>query len=96
MAKFVTYTEESKKSYGVDLQNPYKDVMTKEQISIGCLQRIADATELMAQNHSQLIRDRDNYKAYWQGKIIVCQRMARRISALQGVITKLKKKGKSE
>lgn len=39
--------------------NPYPG---DENIKLGCLQRIAAATELMANNHQQLVDERDRYK----------------------------------
>lgn len=66
--------------------------VTNEEIKIGALQRIADATEVMAQNHIKLQAERDQYKRWYEHEQKSSQRMARRIAALQGVITKLKKK----
>lgn len=65
---------------------------TLEQIQIGALQRIADATEKMASNYTALQNDRDLYMRWWKEQKAYSQKLARRISALQGVITKLKKK----
>ena len=61
-------------------------------LSLGCLQRIADATEKMAGNYTQLQSDRDWFKSRNEELRKSNSRMARRIAALQGVITKLKKK----
>jgi hypothetical protein len=65
--------------------------ITTEEIQVGALQRIADATEVMAKNHQNLIDERDRYKRRYEYEQKENQRMARRIAALQGVITKLKK-----
>jgi hypothetical protein len=64
-----------------------------EDVKIGCLQRIADATEAMAKNYQHLINDRDFYKRRYEEEKALGERMARRISALRGVITKMKKAG---
>ena len=60
-------------------------------LQTGCLQRIADAAELMAQNHADLVKERDDYKYLHEqdGKRI--DALLRSNAALRGVITKLKK-----
>jgi len=63
-----------------------------EDIQTGALQRIADATEAMAKNHQQIINERDRYKEWYENTKIREDLANRRIAALQGVITKLKKK----
>lgn len=91
MAKvFKSYREESKKDYGTEVEN--SENLTREQLEIGSLLRIADATEIIAQNYVKLQTDyeymrssRDKYKEE-------SERMADRIKALKGVITKMKNK----
>lgn len=64
---------------------------TIEAINAGSLQRIADAQELMAKNHSDLVGERDRAKAnaaYWRQQADLS---AGSIRALKGVVTKLKK-----
>jgi hypothetical protein len=68
--------------------------ITAEQIGVGALQRIADATEVMAQNYVTLQNDRDRHKRNWEYQKAESERMARRIAALQGVITKMKRENK--
>ena len=61
-----------------------------QQLSFGCLQRIATATEAMAQNYQKLIGERDYYKhesERQRQRSILWQRSN---AALRGVITKLK------
>lgn len=65
-----------------------------EHINTGSLQRIADATEIMAQNFIQLQNDRDMYKRWWKEQQEQSAKLSRRIAALQGVITKMKNKAK--
>lgn len=65
--------------------------VNNEEILIGAAQRIADATEAMAQNHIKLQNDRDQYKRWYDDGREERDRLYRRIAALQGVITKLKK-----
>lgn len=65
--------------------------MTTDRIGVGCLQRIADAVEKMASSYDSMRRDRDRHKDRADLLEKEGQRMARRISALQGVITKMKR-----
>ena len=61
------------------------------ELELGCLQRIAAATEAMANNHVRLIRERDNYEAACEAQAEEIELQQRRIAALRGVITKLKR-----
>ena len=63
-----------------------------EAINCGSLQRIADASEIMAQNHKKLIADRDMYEKLYNEHFSKVMKRDRTISALRGQITKLKKK----
>lgn len=74
-----------------------------QELQTGCLQRIADATELMATSHLELQKELQRLKAsenYWIGefqkKTEEKNALYRRISSLQGVITKMKKKAGSK
>ena len=65
---------------------------TSEAIKLGCLQRIADSTELIANNYSKMLYDLQFYK---KRSIELESKIAgknRTISALKGQITTLKKK----
>jgi len=64
---------------------------TKEDINAGSLQRIADATEKMAQSYVALIEERERYKRWYENQRDLVQIERRSNSALRGVITKLKK-----
>lgn len=65
----------------------------RKVVKLGCLQRIADATEKMASNYVALQAERD----YWRTRALDmekgCQHQRRRIVALRGAITRLKKAG---
>ena len=63
-----------------------------ETINCGSLQRIADATELMARSHADLIAERDKYLKWYEREMANKLRAQRYISSLRGVITKLRKK----
>lgn len=82
---FKNYREESKGGWGRDAE-----FITNEELTLGCMLRIADATELMAKNHTDLVKKLEHekgmseaYRTRWEGA-------ERRASALRGVITKLK------
>ena len=74
---------------GSDVANPSVDA-----ISAGSLQRIADATEKMAENWSRLADDRDYQKRRAEEAERYAAIRNRRISALRGVITRLKNRSK--
>lgn len=57
----------------------------------GCLQRIATATELAARNHAALVEERDRLKLWLDNTRKREDQLARRCSALRGVITRMKK-----
>lgn len=84
------YRDESRKNWAASSENP-----SLEQLTFGCLQRIADATESMATEYNRLIRDnkwlsssRDNYRND-------CERLRKQNASLRGVITRMKNKTKS-
>lgn len=79
-----TFKEASKQNWN--------SVNSTEHINAGSLQRIADATEKMAANYTAMQEDRDRYKSWYQESQADKAKLYRRISALQGVITKLKNK----
>jgi hypothetical protein len=63
----------------------------REDIKTGCLQRIADATEKMAQSHADLIASRDRYKRWYEDKSAECEQLARTIAGLRGTITRMRR-----
>jgi hypothetical protein len=67
---------------------------TIEAINCGSLQRIADATELMSKNYVQLQKGKEYYQKAYCEKRDQNERLYRQISAMKGVITKLKNKAK--
>lgn len=82
------YAEESRKIwYCTD-----RDTPTHEQLQLGCLQRIATATEKMCRDRDALERElRGAMKTavYWKKRAEAAERSN---SALRGVVTKLKKR----
>lgn len=65
---------------------------TSEDLQLGCLQRIADATEKMASNYQRMENDLAMYKRWYKEKCETVNNRDRSISSLRGQITKLKKK----
>lgn len=93
--KFVTYRDESKTKYGLPrevLSNGNTASATHEEVNVGSLQRIADACELMATNYIQLQRNEKYWKERAEENEACAKKAQRRIVALKGVITKLKKR----
>lgn len=85
------YREASRVNWGRD----GSESLSLEQINTGALLRIADATELMAKRHTELMTQRDMYER-WHDEEAQKRRLAeRRISSLKGQITKLKKKARA-
>lgn len=65
MSKSINLRAASKIQWTVEEKNgsPYPG---DDNISLGCLMRIADATEAMAVNHVRLQNDHDQYKRWYQ------------------------------
>jgi hypothetical protein len=64
---------------------------THEQITIGCLQRIASATEKMSQRYTDMERDLDWYKKRHLEHGAIIQRLVRSNNALRGHINRMKR-----
>lgn len=65
---------------------------TVEEIQVGCFQRIADATELMAKNYIQMERELKNYKEANLFSSHKINSLTATNKALRGHITRLKNK----
>ena len=63
-----------------------------DYVNMASLQRIADATELMAKRHQELLADVDWHMKRGDRWKDNAEKYQRQIKALKGVITKLKKK----
>ena len=70
----------------------FAELPTIEEINAGSLQRIADATEIMAKEYYKLLSDRDFYVRKFKEEYAQTKRLLRRIRALKGVITKMKRR----
>ena len=75
----------------MNLVNTAGNFPDNDQIQLGCLQRIADATELMAKNYQDLVDERDKYIRWYESSERTLKHLEKCNSALRGVITKLKK-----
>lgn len=80
------FKEESKKDWHSKAET------SDTHLQIGCLQRIAESLEKMEQPFTQLINDRTWYENSWKRAVYDNKCLKRRVAALQGVITKMKKK----
>lgn len=85
--KHRSYRDESRANWGTTSESP----LTLEQINAGALLRIADAAELMVRRHTELIAQRDYYKGRAEAEAGYARTLGRRVAALKGQITKLKK-----
>jgi hypothetical protein len=84
-----SYRVESRKDWAKDLpedKNPSRD-----DLQFGALLRIADATEAMAKNWNDLVRERDHAVQSKKNAWSVVDELRRKNAALRGVITKMKK-----
>jgi hypothetical protein len=89
MAKsFVSFRKGSRVNWGRSHEG---GIQPDSETQLGAILRIADATELMAQRHQELIDERDRYKKFYDNEWVRHKVSKRRIAALKGVITKLKR-----
>lgn len=63
-----------------------------QDLSLGCLQRIAAATEVMAKQYNDLLADAKYQKEAKERAYRECDRANRSNAALRGVIKRMKKK----
>ena len=64
---------------------------TLEYINAGSWQRMADAMELMAKNHHDLQRERDDWEITYRATANINKRLEKSNAALRGHIKKLKR-----
>lgn len=92
MAKKINLREATKVQW-VHIQNELdpSEYPGDENIKLGCLMRIADASEKMASNYTQLQNEIDRYKRWYNEERDANEKLKRTISSLRGVITRLKR-----
>lgn len=61
------------------------------ELTLGCLQRIADATEKMAASYDAMRVDRDGWKRWYEQERENVKAAENKIRSLRGVITRMKK-----
>jgi hypothetical protein len=83
-----TIREKAKLDYNIGSSN---GTPTWQELEAGTLQRIADSLEKMEKPYLKLLADTEYLSRRYKEERSEVARMARRISALQGVITKMKK-----
>lgn len=65
--------------------------VTESEIRTGALQRIADAVEKMSANYTAMQEEHDRYRRWLGEEQIVSEQLRRRVRALKGVVTRLKR-----
>ena len=83
----ISFRDQSK----LDYESKYP-VLSNDQLQLGCLQRIAAATELIARNYQSLIDDRDYYKRRYEAERARAEGLERSNRAHKSNYTRLKKK----
>ena len=82
------FKEGSKKSF---IAHDNQSNLNMDQINTGCMQRIADATELMAKSNASLVWERDYFKRRAMDAEASLSTMTRSRNALKGVVKRMKK-----
>lgn len=65
---------------------------TTSDVQLGCFQRIADACELMAKRHDELVRARESAESNARHYQDLYRQTVRSLNAMRGQTTKLKKR----
>jgi len=87
MSEFKTYKEQSRINWGST-----EEKLTLEQINTGAILRIADATESMAKNYTQMENDLKYYKDLANDRLKIITSLNNVNSVLRGHLTRLKNK----
>ncbi len=89
MSEFKNYKDQSRINWGTT-----SETLTLEQINTGAILRIADATESMAKNYTQMERDLKYYKELSERRGESLIKSHRLVSSLKGHLTRHKNKSK--
>lgn len=84
---FRGYRQASRTDWG----NQETQGMTLAQINTGAMLRIADATEKMAERHTELIRQRDYFEGEVKRLRAICEHLERSNASLRGHMKRAKK-----
>lgn len=82
-----SYRQASKTDWG----NEESQGVTLEQINTGAILRIADATEKMAERHTELIRQRDYFEGEVKRLLAIREHLERSNASLRGHLRRAKK-----
>jgi hypothetical protein len=91
MPQMINIREASKVSWESPPQNGSEVYPGDTNIQLGCLMRIADATEKMAGNYIQMENELKLSKERIDKNTNYIKKLERRVASYQGVITKMKK-----
>lgn len=91
MAEYKTFKDQSRRLWHDETN---QKTASYDQIQTGCIQRIADATEIMASNYVELQLKVERLEVSRDMFRDLYHKSERRNAALRGVITKMKKKNK--
>lgn len=75
-----------------DSKKDWLSASTPDHFKVGCLQRIANAVEVMSVRYTDLIDERDRYKRWYEEERARNKKLRYRITGLRGAITRLKGK----
>jgi hypothetical protein len=78
---------ESRKDYTTGVNNA-TDGICLEQLRTGALLRIADAAELMAKRHQELIDERDHYRRLYEIEHLTLCSLKFTVRGLRGALTR--------
>lgn len=84
---FKSYRKESRINYGTSRNT---DSLNLEELQTGCLMRIADATEKMASNFTQLQNEVERYKRIQAKHVSEIATLEKRVAAYKGLVKRLK------
>lgn len=87
---FNSYREASKKVVGRNIEEGYRP--NNDEVMLGAVLRIADASEAMAQNHVQLQKDRDFYKRRYEETLQRNSELTQQLITQRGMTTRYKNK----
>lgn len=77
-----------------DSKKEWQSAAAIEHLTVGCLQRIADAVERMSGSYSSVVSDRNLYERWWKEEKVRNARLCHRIAGLRGAFTRLRRKRK--
>lgn len=80
------WKETSRLDWGTILEEG--KTLPTESIVAGCMMRIATATEAMANNYTQLIQERDQYKRWNEDKKRQIENLENRLRTQKGLTTR--------